>query len=211
MGLISFEGVDGSGKSTQAALLAEALGAGGERPLVLREPGGTAAAERVREILTEPGAELTPVAELLLFCAARAELVEREIRPALESGRTVICDRFTDSTVAYQGAARGLGTGTVAAVNEIATGGLRPDLTLYLRIEPAEALARAEREDRFESEGVELQAAVARGYDEIAAAEPGRVAVIDAAAPREQVAEAVLERVRQLPRSSPGAAEGGER
>jgi dTMP kinase len=174
---ITLEGIDRSGKTTQARLLADATGA-----LLLREPGGTDAGERIRDLLADPGIELDPVSELLLFGAARAELVRREIRPALEAGRDVVCDRFTDSTVAYQGAARGLGTETVERLNEVATGGLVPDLTLLLRIEPEPAFERdGGREDRFESEGLELQRAVAAGYDEIAERHAERVVVIDAA------------------------------
>jgi dTMP kinase len=173
---ITLEGIDRSGKTTQARLLADALGA-----LLLREPGGTDAGERIRELLADPAVELDPVSELLLFGAARAELVRREIRPALDAGRDVVCDRFTDSTLAYQGAARGLGTEPVEQLNRLATGGLAPDLTLLLRIDPEPA---GEREgdggDRFENEGLELQAAVAAAYDEIAREDPGRVVVVDA-------------------------------
>ena len=174
---ITLEGIDRSGKSTQARLLADALGA-----LLLREPGGTDAGERIRELLADPGVELDPVGELLLFGAARAELVRQEIRPALDAGRDVVCDRFTDSTLAYQGAARGLGTERVEQLNRLATGGLEPDVTLLLRVDPQAAAEReGEAEDRFEREGLELQRAVAEAYDEIARANPGRVSVIDAA------------------------------
>jgi dTMP kinase len=174
---ITLEGIDRSGKTTQARLLADAVGA-----LLLREPGGTEAGERIRELLADAELALDPVSELLLFGAARAELVRREIRPALESGRDVVCDRFTDSTLAYQGAARGLGTEAVTELNRIATGGLAPDLTLLLRIEPGPAAQReGEDDDRFEREGLELQSAVADAYDEIARREPERVVVIDAA------------------------------
>jgi dTMP kinase len=173
---ITLEGIDRSGKTTQARLLADALGA-----LLLREPGGTDAGERIRELLADPAVELDPVSELLLFGAARAELVRREIRPALDAGRDVVCDRFTDSTLAYQGAARGLGTEAVEQLNRLATGGLAPDLTLLFRIDPEPA---GEREgdggDRFENEGLELQSAVAAAYDEIARDNPGRVVVVDA-------------------------------
>jgi dTMP kinase len=174
---ITLEGIDRSGKTTQARLLADAIGA-----VLLREPGGTDAGERIRELLADPLVELDPVSELLLFGAARAELVRREIRPALEAGRDVVCDRFTDSTLAYQGAGRGLGTDTVQKLNAVATGGLAPDLTVLLRLD-AEPAAEREGggEDRFEREGLELQRAVAAAYDEIARREPERVAVVDAA------------------------------
>jgi dTMP kinase len=175
---ITLEGIDRSGKTTQARLLAEALG---PETLLLREPGGTDAGERVRELLADPGLKLDPVTELLLFGAARAELVTRAIRPALDAGRNVVCDRFIDSTLAYQGEARGLGRKPVEALNRLATGGLEPDLTLLLRIDPEPAARReGEAQDRFEREGLELQRAVAGAYDEIARLNPARVVVIDA-------------------------------
>jgi dTMP kinase len=175
---ITLEGIDRSGKTTQARLLAEALG---PHSLLLREPGGTEAGERVRELLADPDLELDAMSELLLFGAARAELVTRAIRPALEAGRHVVCDRFTDSTLAYQGEARGLGRERVEALNRLATGGLEPDLTLLLRIDPEPAARReGEAEDRFEREGLALQRAVAHAYDEIARRNPDRVVVIDA-------------------------------
>lgn len=181
---LSFEGVDGCGKSTQVGLLAAALRAEGREVVTLREPGGTAAAERVRDLLADPATPLEPAAELLLFCAARADLVAREIRPALDRGAVVICDRFTDSTLAYQGEARGLGLELVGRANEIATGGLGPDLTFYLRLDPAAAHARAVKNapggDRFEDEGVAFQWAVAEAYERLAAAHPERIVAIDA-------------------------------
>ena len=152
---ITLEGVDGSGKTTQAAMLARALGASA---MTLREPGGTDAAERIRQLLADPDTPLDPIAELMLFCAARADLVSRVIRPALEVGRIVICDRFTDSTIAYQGVARGLGIVRVRELSEVATDGLVPDLTLLLEIDPAFGLDRAQSDDRFEAEGVRFQA-----------------------------------------------------
>lgn len=193
---ISFEGVDGCGKSTQVGLLADALRRQGREVLTLREPGGTAAAERIRSLLADPETSLEPVAELLLFCAARADLVAREIRPALAAGATVICDRFTDSTLAYQGVARGLGSEPVAQANEIATGGLAPDITFYLRLDPAAAHARAVASagegDRFEDEGVDFQRAVAEAYERLAAAEPERIVTVDALGTAEQVQARVL-------------------
>lgn len=194
--MITFEGVDGCGKSTQVALLAEALRREGREVLTLREPGGTVAAERIRELLIDPDTPLEPLAELLLFAAARADLVGKEIRPALERGVVVICDRFTDSTLAYQGVARGLGGDVVSRVNEVAAGGVKPDRTFYLRLDPAEAHARAVAAagggDRFEDEGTSFQASVARAYDELAEAEPGRIEVIDATGTVEKVHERVL-------------------
>ena len=156
---VTLEGIDRSGKTTQAKLLIEALG---DEAVGVREPGGTAAGERVRELLKDPAVELSGEAEALLFAAARAELVRQVIRPALDAGRVVVSDRFLDSSLAYQGAARGLGVDEVAAVNALATGGLRPDLTLLLDLDPEAAHARAGEEDRFEAEGAELQRAVAR-------------------------------------------------
>jgi dTMP kinase len=200
---ITLEGIDGSGKSTQAKLLAEALG---EDTLLLREPGGTEAAERIREILADPAIELDPRAELLLFCAARADLVIREIEPALAAGREVICDRFTDSTVAYQGVARGLGVELVEKLNEATTGGLKPDLTLLLRIDPELAAKRLSGEaDRFEAEGLEFQRAVAAAYDELAAANPQRIVAIDAELDPAQVQLVVLDAIQHSVRRQLGS------
>ncbi len=190
---ISLEGIDGSGKSTQAKLLAEALG---PETLLIREPGGTEAAERVRALLADPGLELDPLAELLLFLAARADLTARTIRPALDEGRDVVSDRFADSSVAYQGAARGLGVGETISLTDAATEGLWPDLTVLLRVDPEVGLGRAEGKDRFESEGLELQRAVAQAYEEIAKIASDRVAVVDGDGTVEEVHERVLEAVR---------------
>ncbi len=157
---ISLEGIDGSGKSTQAKLLAEALG---PETLLIREPGGTEAAERIRELLADPALELDPLAELLLFLAARADLTARVIRPALEAGRDVVSDRFADSSVAYQGAARGLGVGEVISLTDAATEGLWPDLTVLLRIDPEAGFERADGDDRLEAEGSGAAARRRRG------------------------------------------------
>jgi dTMP kinase len=192
---VSLEGVDGSGKSTQARLLAEALG---PDTVSIREPGGTAAAERIRDLLADPATELEPLAELLLFLAARADLTERVIRPALEAGRVVVSDRFSDSSVAYQGAARGLGVGEVISLCDTATDGLWPDLTLLLRVDPEVGLGRAAGEDRFEAEGLELQRAVAVAYEEIAIIASDRVVVIDATGTPNEVHERVLAAVRGI-------------
>jgi len=190
---VSLEGIDGSGKSTQAELLAEALG---PETLLIREPGGTEAAERIRELLADPAVELDPFAELLLFLAARADLTARVIRPALEAGRDVVADRFADSSVAYQGAARGLGVGEVISLTDNASDGLWPDLTVLLRIDPEAGLGRAEGKDRFEAEGLELQRAVAEAYEEIAQVASDRVVVVEADGSVEQVHERVMEAVR---------------
>ncbi|HJX32853.1 MAG TPA: dTMP kinase [Solirubrobacterales bacterium] len=190
---ISFEGIDGSGKSTQARLLAEALGS---ETLLIREPGGTDAAERIRELLADPAFDLDPFAELLLFSAARADLVSRVIRPAVEAGRNIVADRFADSSVAYQGGARELGTSHVLSLTDTVIDGLWPDLTILLRVDPEVGLGRADGEDRFESEGVELQRAVAGAYEEIAQVASDRVVAIDGSGSVEEVHERVMEALR---------------
>ena len=176
--LISVEGVDGAGKTTLVAGLAAALGA-----VVLREPGGTAVSERVRELLTDPALEIDPRTEALLYAAARAQLVAEQLRPLLADGATVLLDRFVDSSLAYQGAARGLGVDAIRALNEFGTGGLRPDRTLLLRVDPALARERiaGRAADRLEREDGAFFAAIADAYDALAAAEPDRIAVIDGA------------------------------
>ena len=200
---VTLEGIDRSGKTIQAALLAQALG---PETLLLREPGGTQLGERIRELLKDPASELDPRTELLLFCAARAELCARLVRPALDQGRDVVCDRFVDSTVAYQGAARGLGTGVVQRLNEIAIAGCVPDVTVLLRIDPELAEARgqqrlaeggADGSDRFEGEGIELQRLVAAAYDDLAARHRDRIAVVDAGGSPAKVHEEVMGIVEQ--------------
>jgi dTMP kinase len=195
---VTLEGIDRSGKTTQAARVAAALG---PETLVLREPGGTAAGERMRALLKDPGVDLDPRAEVLLFCAARAELCRRVIAPALAEGRDVVCDRFIDSTVAYQGAARGLGTELVERLNEVAIADSVPDLTLLLRIDPADAAARGQQRlaagapdgaDRFESAGIELQRTVAEAYDELAARHADRIVSVDARGDVEEVEARLL-------------------
>jgi dTMP kinase len=190
---VSLEGIDGSGKSTQAQLLAEAL-----RPetLLVREPGGTAAAEQIRDLLADGAIDLDPQAELMLFCAARADLVKQVIRPALEAGRDVVSDRFADSTVAYQGAARGLGVELVERFSDAATGGLAPDLTLLIRIDAEVAAERSGGEDRFEAAGLEFQRQVAAAYDEIAARDDARVVTVDGTGSVEEVHARVMDIVR---------------
>ena len=189
---MTIEGIDRSGKSTQARRLSEALG---DEALLVREPGGTPAGERIRELLKDPGVELDPRTEALLFAAARAELVATVIKPALEQGKVVISDRFLDSSLAYQGHARGLGEAEVRLVNEWATAGLEPDLTVLLRIDPARAAERAGELDRFEDEGLALQRRVADAYERLVAANPGRWRVIDADRDEDVVAADVRELV----------------
>jgi dTMP kinase len=190
---ISLEGVDGSGKSTQARLLAEALGS---ETLLIREPGGTDAAERIRELLADPSVQLDPFAELLLFSAARADLIARVIHPALEAGTDIVADRFADSSVAYQGGARELGTSHVLSLTDMVIDGLWPDLTVLLRVDPEVGLGRADGEDRFESEGLDLQRAVAEAYEEIAQIASDRVVAVDGNGTVDEVHERVMDVVR---------------
>ena len=190
--LIAFEGVEGSGKSTQLELLRQALDGRSREVVVTREPGGTPAGERVRALLLDPEVELHPRAEALLFAAARAELVEAVIRPALERGAVVLCDRYLDSSLAYQGGARGLGLGPVTDVNRFATGGLLPDLVVLLDLDPASGLRRrAGKPDRIEGQALDFHRRVRQAFRDLAAADPGRFAVVDAAAPVPEVAAKV--------------------
>jgi len=189
---VSFEGIDGSGKSTQAQLLAKSLG---PEAVFVREPGGTVAAERMRELLADSEVELEPMAELMLFCAARADLVRRVIRPALAAGRDVVCDRFADSTAAYQGGARGLGIELAERLSDAATEGLAPDLTLLLWIDPEAAAQRSAGEDRFESAGIDFQRAVVSAYERIAVRHSDRVVRLDATGSVAEVQARVMEAV----------------
>ena len=190
---VSFEGIDRSGKTTQARLLVDALG---DEAVAVREPGGTAVGERVRTLLKDPELEIGPHAEALLFAAARAELVGQVVRPALDEVRVVVSDRVVDSSLAYQGVARGLGLEDVARVNEWACGGLKPDLTIFLELPAHDAAARSGEEDRFEAEGAGLQERVRLAYEELAAAEPERWRRVDAARPQDDVHADVLSLVQ---------------
>jgi dTMP kinase len=183
--LITVEGLDGAGKTTLIAGLADAL----DSAVVLREPGGVEVAERIRALLADPSLEIDPRAEALLYAAARAQLVAEQLRPLLAEGTTVLLDRFVDSSLAYQGAGRGLGVEEIRALNAFGTGGLVPDRTLLLRIDPAAGLGRiaGRPADRLEQAGDAFFAAVAAAYDELAAAEPERFVVLDAAQPPEAV------------------------
>ncbi len=193
---VTLEGVDGAGKSTQARLLAGALG---PETVLLREPGGTVAGERLRDLLKDASVELTPRAELMLFCAARAELVDQVIVPSLAAGRDVVCDRFVDSTAAYQGGARGIDPGLVATLNAAAVRGCMPDRTVLLRLDTETAVERARDRcespisDRFEAEGDRFQDRIAAEFDRIAAAEPERFVVVDAVGSVDEVHERVFQ------------------
>ena len=190
--LITVEGLDGAGKTTVAGALAGALHERGRAVLVLREPGGVELSERVRALVKDPGLEVHPRAEALLYAAARAQLVAQELEPRLAGGEWLLLDRFVDSSLAYQGAGRELGVEEVRRLNAFATGGLAPDRTLLLRIGARAGLARAagrvEAADRLEREALPFFETIAAAYDALAAAEPTRIAVIDA----EQPATAVL-------------------
>ena len=200
--LITIEGLDGAGKSTLAAALERRLTASGIDVRLLREPGGVATAERVRQLVTDPGSTIGARAEALLYAAARAQLVEEAIEPLLVRGVWVLLDRFVDSSLAYQGGGRGLGVEPVRAINEFATGGLHPDRTLLLMIAPSlgrtRARARADPLDRLEREDAEFFTRIASAYAELAAADPERIRTIDAAQPPGGVLAAALQALADL-------------
>jgi dTMP kinase len=194
--LITIEGLDGAGKTTLCAGLTQAL----PDARLLREPGGVELSERIRELVKDPALDVDPRAEALLYAAARAQLVSSLVRPLLDAGTTVLLDRFVDSSLAYQGAGRGLGVDAVRAINDFGTGGLRPDITLLLRIGPAAGRARqadrGEAPDRLEREDSAFFDAIARAYDDLAAAEPERFRVLDASAAPGDVLAAALAAIR---------------
>ena len=193
---VSFEGLDGSGKTTQADLLRARLEAEGEEVVTTREPGGTELGERIRELVLH-GGHVAPWAEALLYAASRAQHVDEVIRPALERGASVICDRYLDSSVAYQGGARGLGLERVLELNLAAVDGLLPDRTFLLLLDPAEVPARLRREhDRLEREGDDFHAGVDAAYRELAARFPERIVVLDGTRPAEMLAEEVYGALR---------------
>lgn len=196
---ISFEGSEGCGKSTQIRRFVDWLRGEGREVLVTREPGGTAAGEKIRHLLQHDrdGDDLTPESELLLFAASRAQLVREVILPALDRGVWVVADRFLDSTTVYQGVARGLDRDSVRRINAFAIGPALPDLTFLLDLDAATGHARAvaasgNQHDRMESQPLAFFEAVRRGYLELAAAEPDRIAVIDAGQGIEEVTAAIL-------------------
>ncbi|NPV26882.1 MAG: dTMP kinase [Firmicutes bacterium] len=195
--LITIEGIDGAGKTTQAQLLGEYLINRGLAVVTTREPGGTAISERIRAILLDPAhRNMSVQAEVLLYAAARAQLVAEVIKPALAAGQVVICDRFIDSTLAYQGAGRGLDQKSLGPVINLATGGLEPDLTLLLDLDPAEGQNRIRQgrirnggpyNDRLEQESLEFYQRVRNSFLTLARQNPNRIKVIAAAQPREAV------------------------
>jgi dTMP kinase len=188
---VSFEGIDGSGKSTQARALADRLREQGREVVAVREPGGTALGEQVRDLLLD-GAAVAPWAEAALFASARAQLVAEVVAPALERGAAVVCDRFLDSSLAYQGIARGLGVEAVLEVNRLATGGVLPDRTVLLTVPFEQAAARAAGPaDRIEREGQAFLERVAAAYLELAAMFPQRIAVVDGSLAPDEVAARV--------------------
>jgi dTMP kinase len=214
---ITLEGIDRSGKTTQAALLAEALGPDTVR---LREPGGTEAGERIRTILKDPGLALNPGAELLLFCAARSELATTVIAPAKAEGRDIVCDRYLDSTAAYQGAAIGgffvdapgfegqspldIGIDLIEGLNRLIIGECVPDLTLLVRVDPETAADRGQQRlaagpggaDRFEARGIEFQRELAAAYETLVERHPERIVAIDGAGDPDQVHARAMQVVR---------------
>ena len=193
---ITFEGIDGCGKSTQLLKLSEYFNTRYMPYMILREPGGTVVGEKIREVLLDKKNDgMDPVCELFRFEAARAQIVREVIRPSLENGMTVLCDRFFDSTYAYQGFARGLGSGTVEMLNMTATKGLKPDITFLLDIDPEIALERrgirGEAEDRMEALGLKFQEDVRAGYLDLASREE-RVVLIDASKTPDEIFEKIL-------------------
>jgi dTMP kinase len=208
---ITFEGGEGAGKTTQLQALCTHLRATGRDALETRDPGGTPIGKQIRSLLLDPGYGGTAaVTELFLYEASRSQLVHEVIRPALAAGRIVLCDRFTDSTVAYQGYGRGLDRELIARLNALAADGLRPDLTFLLDLEPEVGLTRAaqrvtlrpERHDRIEGEVLGFHQRVRAGYRAVAAAEPDRVILLDAAREMAEIAELIRRRVEALLRSS---------
>jgi len=209
---ITFEGIDGSGKSTQLRLLNNFLRANGWNALVTREPGGTPVGLRLRAALLDAAEEVDPLTELLVFAADRAQHVRRVIRPALENGHIVISDRYADATVAYQGAGRGFPPALIAEIVQLATEGLKPDLTVLFDVDIEESTTRTTRRstgrsssksgrDRLDIENAEFHSRVRDAYLQIARAEPERVKVIDASGPVEQTQEHVKQLVVSFLRS----------
>ena len=198
---IVFEGAEGCGKSTQARALHKHILRSGSPVTLTHEPGGTPLGKEMRHLLKRASeVHISPLAELFLFAASRAQLVKEMISPSLERGTIVICDRYTDSTIAYQGYGRGLDFNSIQAMNTIATQGLKPDLTILLDIPVQSGLARKKtaKQDRFENEEIAFHERVRKGYLEMAAAAPQCWLVVDAALPKKEVERIIWERVEQL-------------
>lgn len=195
---IAFEGGEGVGKSTQEALLAEYLTEIGKTVLRTREPGGTSAAEQIRDtVLSRDHEGMNPQSEALLFAAARGDLVARVIRPAMAKGDVIICDRYIDSSVAYQGFARALGAERVRDLSMWATGGLLPNLTIVLILDPEVSMKRVVSPDRMEAEPMQYHRDVAAAFLDIVALDPGRYLVVDATGTKEDIADVIRRRVMQ--------------
>jgi len=209
---ITFEGIEGSGKSTQIVLLANYLAAHGRAVTLTREPGGTEIGDQVRKILLDPANKaLDPKAELLLYAAARAQHLAELVLPDLRAGKVVLCDRFADATIAYQGYGRGLDRELIRSLDGIVTGGLRPDLTVLLDIEPAAGLARArgrnssrglEGEARFENEALAFHERVRKGYLALAAQEPVRFRRVDASQTPDEIQNSIRKIIDDVLRAS---------
>lgn len=193
---IAFEGGDGAGKSTQVKLLATAL-QGSRDVVVTREPGGSDVAEHIREVLLNPNHRIDGITEALLFAAARADHVSKVIKPALDRNNVVISDRFVDSSIAYQGVARGLGITEVRDLNLLATNNLVPDLTIVLDVSTDAGLARAQEPNRMENEGAAFHEIVKDAFIELAKQEPARYLVVSAQQSREVIAETILQEVQK--------------
>jgi dTMP kinase len=196
--LVTLEGIDGSGKSTQARMLTDWLRQAGHAVTLTREPGGTKTGEAIRELVLSHDHPMPPEAELFLYLADRAAHVAEVLRPRVEAGDVVVCERFTDSTVAYQGYGRGLDVGVLRQLNAMATGGMAPDLTIVLDLEPKSARLDAGRLDRLESAGEEFGLRVARGFRELAGGEPQRIRLVDAAPDAGAVHLAIRRLVQEL-------------
>ena len=194
---VTFEGLDGSGKSTQAELLAEAWRAEGRDVVATREPGGTPLGEQIRALLLD-GHDMSPWAEAALFAAARAELAEHVIVPALASGKDVVCDRYIDSSLAYQGIARGLGVDEVLELNLVATRRLLPDRTILVLVDPHTAFSRGKPSDRIERESEVFHRAVDAAYRSLAGMFPNRITTVDGTQPATELAEDIRGRLREL-------------
>jgi len=196
---ITFEGGEGCGKSVQTRALYKKLSQLAIPAVLTHEPGGTPLNKKIRDLLKRADdISISPLAELLLFNASRTQLIDEVIRPELEKGKVVICDRYTDSTIAYQSYGRGLDMETVRAVNDIATQGLKPDLTILLDISAQEGLARKKKRDRFEQEDIAFHQRVREGYLQLAKEEPQRWLAIDAVQSRAKIAEVIWHKVSLL-------------